>query len=419
MKTLYLDCGMGAAGDMLMSALFELSDQPVQFVEKLNALGLHGVRAQALESTKVGIRGTHMDVRIHGEAEESLDHTHSAHSHGHHHEHNHNHSQETAVKHSHSHTRAGDITRIIDGLPVSEAVQKNIRAVYALIADAESRAHGVPVSEVHFHEVGTMDAICDIAGVCMLIEELAPDKIIASPVRLGSGFVHASHGLIPVPAPATAHIIKGVPVYAGDIEAEMCTPTGAALLKHFCTDFSPMPHMAVEKVGYGMGSKDFAMPNCVRAFLGESAEAASAANGEVAELCCNLDDMTGEAVGYAAELLLERGALDVFITPIQMKKSRPAFMLTCICTLDDAPGLAKLMLEHTTTFGVREHICQRYTLDRHFERRSTKYGDISMKRGSGYGVQKQKPEYEDAAAAAARHGVPLSDVIREAEKTPE
>ena len=234
MKTLYLDCGMGAAGDMLSAALLELLPDPDAFVAKLNALGIPGVVFTREASCKCGIRGTHMSVTVHGEAE---------------------------GEHHHHHSSMHDIEHIVcSHLDLPEQVKSDILAVYKLIAEAESHAHGVPVSEIHFHEVGSMDAIADITAVCLLLHRLAPDEIIVSPVHVGCGEVHCAHGILPVPAPATAHILRGVPIYGGEVRGELCTPTGAALLAHFATRFGAMPAMRVSAIGYGMGKKDFRAP---------------------------------------------------------------------------------------------------------------------------------------------------------------
>lgn len=412
MKTLYLECTMGAAGDMLMAALLELLPEPERFLEKMNSLGLPGVTVSCEPMAKCGIHGTHMRVTMHGEEEESHDaHDHHEHEH-HHHDHDHDHSHEHEHHHHHhSHSSMADITAQLAALELPQNVKENARAVYAQIAEAESHAHGVPVEQIHFHEVGTLDAVADIVGVCLLLDMLKPERIVASPVHVGSGHVHCAHGVLPVPAPATAHILRGVPTYGGEIQGELCTPTGAALLKHFAAEFSPMPEMAVEKIGYGMGKKDFPRANCVRAFWGETVEHPK--TDTIVELDCNLDDMTGEALAFAAEELLRAGARDVFTTPIFMKKGRPAYLLSCICTAEQADEMAALIFRHTTTLGVRKKVCERYVLDRAAETVQTPYGEARCKTASGYGVEKRKLEYEDVARLARENNVPLSAVTTE------
>lgn len=387
MKTLYLDCSMGAAGDMLAAALLELLPDPDAFVAELNALAIPGVNFSREASVKCGITGTHLQVTVHGEEEDAHDH-HHAHSHGHHHASLHN------------------IEHIVRGhLSLPATVADNVMAVYRLIADAESKAHGKPVSEIHFHEVGTMDAIADITAVCLLMHRLAPDEIIVSPVHVGSGQVHCAHGILPVPAPATATILQDVPIYGGSIQGELCTPTGAALLKHFANSFGDMPVMRTSAIGYGMGQKDFPAANCVRALLGER----SAASDDVIELCCNIDDMTGEAIGYAFDKLFAAGALDVYTIPIGMKKSRPGHLLHVICREADKDALVRALFAHTTTIGIRENRFRRYTLDRRIETIETADGPVRRKCSTGYGVSREKFEHDDLARIADAQGLSLRE----------
>lgn len=404
MKTLYLDCSMGAAGDMLAAALLELLPDPDAFAAELNALAIPGVRFSREASVKCGITGTHLQVTVHGEEEDAHDH-HHAHSHDHHHDHAHAHHHDHAHIHHH-HASLHNIEHIVRGhLSLPTAVADNVMAVYRLIADAESKAHGKPVSEIHFHEVGTMDAIADITAVCLLMHRLAPDEIIVSPVHVGSGQVHCAHGILPVPAPATATILQDVPIYGGSIQGELCTPTGAALLKHFADSFGEMPVMRTSAIGYGMGKKDFPAANCVRALLGER----SAASDDVIELCCNIDDMTGEAIGYAFDKLFAAGALDVYTIPIGMKKSRPGHLLHVICREAEKDALVRALFAHTTTIGIRENRFRRYTLDRRIETIETADGPVRRKCSTGYGVSREKFEHDDLARIADAQGLSLRE----------
>ena len=427
MKTLYLECGMGAAGDMLTAALLELTDDKQAFVNQMNALGLPGVHVSAEAAIKCGITGTHMKVTVNGEEEESEDvHEHEHHhehehehehehdhEHEHHHEHEHDHphdhGHEDGHEHHHHHASLQDIEGIIGNLPVSGRVKADAKAVYALIAEAESAAHGRPVSEIHFHEVGTMDAVADVVAVCLLMEKLSPDQVVVSPVQVGSGYVRCMHGVLPVPAPATALILRGVPTYGGQVQGELCTPTGAALLKHFATRFGDRPVMKTQAIGYGMGKKDFERANCVRAFLGESEGEREA----ITKLECNLDDMTGEDISFAMERLFEAGARDVYTQAIGMKKSRPGVLLSVVCLPEDADRLAEIMMKHTTTLGIRRQDLSRYVLSRSVETVPTSLGDVRVKHARGMGTDREKPEYEDLAALAARHGLSLEQVRRE------
>ena len=396
MKTLYLDCGMGAAGDMLTAALTELLPDPDGFVAELNALGLPGVHVSKESSVKCGITGTHISVTVNGEEEESHDHHHDhEHDHDHHHSHSHHH-----------HSSLHDIEHIVrDHLPLPEAVKADIMAVYGLIAEAESLAHGVPVTDIHFHEVGTMDAIADITAVCLLMNRLSPDEVVVSPIHVGSGQVRCAHGVLPVPAPATAHILRGVPVYGGHVKGELCTPTGAALLKHFATRFGDMPVMRTQAIGYGMGKKDFEAANCVRALLGDTESQTDA----VLELSCNVDDMTAEQIGFAMERLLEGGVLDVYTIPIGMKKSRPGTLIRVMCREQDREKTVSMLFQHTTTLGVRESSLRRYVLDRSVTALETPYGTVRRKDSSGYGVARSKYEYEDLARIAREQGLSIAE----------
>ncbi len=399
MRTLYIECTMGAAGDMLTAALSELLPDKAAFFEELAAVVPEGVEVCAETVGSMGINGTSVSVKIHGEEE----HSHDVHGHGHHHEHEHHHGHEHG---HHHHTSMQDIERLIGGMKLSDRVKSDALAVYRLIAEAESRVHGREVSEIHFHEVGTLDAVTDICAVCMLIERLGAERIVVSPVTTGFGHVHCAHGILPVPAPATALLLEGIPSCAGDIEGELCTPTGAALLRHFADSFGQRPVMRTEGIGCGLGKKQFERLNCVRAFIGESEEKSS----DVCELVCSVDDMTGEAVGYAIEKLISGGALDAYAAPIVMKKGRPAFELTCLCTPESLDGIVRLIFGHTTTIGIRERGCRRYTLSRSSETVGTQYGDIRVKTSEGYGVKRVKPEHDDLAAAADRAGVSLETV---------
>ncbi len=406
MRTIYLDCSMGAAGDMLMAALLELLPEKDTFLQKMQSLGLPGLEISAEPSVKCGITGTHMRVLIHGE-EEGHPHEHAVEAHAHSHADAPEAAHAHVHVHPHHHTDLNELTHRISHLNVSEAVRSDILAIYQSIADAESRVHGVPVEQIHFHEVGSLDALADITGVCLLMELLAPEQVLASPVHVGSGQVRCAHGILPVPAPATALLLEGIPIYGGSIRGELCTPTGAALLRRFVTRFGPLPPMRVEKTGYGMGTKDFEAANCVRAMLGQTEESA----GHILELACNLDDMTPEAVGFAMEQLFAAGALDVYTTPIGMKKNRPGVLLTCMCREDDREAMLRTIFRHTSTLGVRVSVCDRYTLSRRQYAVQTPDGEIRVKESSGWGVLRRKAEFEDLAHIARQTGKSIAEVL--------
>lgn len=482
MKTLYIECAMGAAGDMLTAALLELMPDKEAALAKLNAMGIPGVAFEAEPSAKCGITGTHMRVLIHGEEEGAVpcghthaheDHHEHNHAHEHHHEHDHVHEhhyehdhhvhthahahvQEDAHwhhsdahdhhhehdAHHHAHHGMAEIRSLIAELAVSETVKEKALAVYQSIAEAESRVHGAEVDQIHFHEVGSMDAVADVTAVCLLMELLAPEQVIVSPIHVGSGTVLCAHGRLPVPAPATALILEGMPIYGGSVQGELCTPTGAALLKTFADSFGPMPPMTVAKTGYGMGTKDFEQANCLRAMLGESfpmngigskMQTAQDAEGEntggcgaagkdtetenpaghesrITEISCNLDDMTGEDIAFAAERILQAGALDVFTESIYMKKGRPAVKLTVLARPEDEERLAGEIFRHTSTIGVRIHTDRRYELARRSEQRKTPLGTIEVKISEGFGVRKEKIEFASLKEIAETSGKRLAEV---------
>ena len=486
MKTLYIECAMGAAGDMLTAALLELMPDKEAALAKLNAMGIPGVVFEAEPSAKCGITGTHMRVLIHGEEEGAVpcghthaheDHHEHDHAHEHHHEHEHDHAHEHHHEHDHHvHTHAhahvqedahchdsdahdhahhhehdahhhahhgmAEIRSLIAELAVSETVKEKALAVYQSIAEAESKVHGAEVDQIHFHEVGSMDAVADVTAVCLLMELLAPEQVIVSPIHVGSGTVLCAHGRLPVPAPATALILEGMPIYGGSVQGELCTPTGAALLKTFADSFGSMPPMRVAKTGYGMGTKDYEQANCLRAMLGESftmngtgskmqtgqdaegentgsrgaagkdteTENPAARESRITEISCNLDDMTGEDIAFAAERILQAGALDVFTESIYMKKGRPAVKLTVLARPEDEERLAGEIFRHTSTIGVRIHTDKRYELARRSEQRKTPLGTIEVKISEGFGVRKEKIEFASLKQIAETSGKRLAEV---------
>lgn len=386
MKTLYLECTMGCSGDMLMGALLDLLPQPEQWLERFHSLHIPRVRLERSRQAKCGIYGTHVSVHIDNAASTS------------------NHT------HTHDHQDLGHITELICSLPIPEPVKKHALAVYQLLAQAESEVHQTTMEQIHFHEVGSLDAVTDIVGVCLLMEELKPDQILASPVVTGSGTVRCAHGLLPVPAPATTLLLRGIPWRFGAMDGELCTPTGAALLRHFVQAFGPMPTLTVEQIGIGTGQKDFPQANILRAFWSPSNSHPRSAPPQVAELRCTLDDMSGEDIAFAVQQLWDAHALDVYTLPIQMKKNRPGILLCVTCTLTDCDRMAHLLLRHTTTGGVRKRVEGRYVLKTHFSQVDTIYGPIRIKHYSGFGIEKAKPEFEDLVQAAKKHGVSIDTV---------
>jgi len=403
---------MGASGNMVMAALYELLPDKSLFHEKMNKLSLPGVNIEYTKSVKCGISGTHISVTVDGVEE----HSHDEHTHEHNHEDSHSHSHDHHNSHTHTHThhnaqRFGykELLNMIDDLDLSGGVKSNAKSIYKLIGEAESKVHGTSLEDIHFHEVGSIDAFVDVIGCCILLEFLNISNVIVSPVHVGYGMVRCEHGILPIPAPATAEILKDVPIYSGQIEGELCTPTGAALLKHFATSFGQKPQMTVKAIGYGMGTKDFKAANCLRAYL-YITQGTQVDGSSVFEISCNLDDMTPEAIGAAIEILSKGGALDIFTTPIMMKKNRPAVKLSCLCSKENLELLVNLILTNTTSLGVRYVEFSRTTLERSTEIIKTEYGDIRVKHAKGDGIVKLKPEYDDVQAAALKHNVPFQTV---------
>ena len=372
MRTIYLDCGMGAAGDMLTAALLELHDAPEAALTALNRAFTGMAVLSAQQEKKCGIVGTHLTVSVKGlvEGEERQEYP----GHGH-------------------HASLAEVREFISGLELPRKAIRDALAVYDQLAEAEAKVHGCPLENIHFHEVGTLDAMADVVSACYLLHELKAEKVYASPVHVGSGTVRCAHGELPVPAPATQELLKEIPIYGGEIRGELCTPTGAALLKYFVTEFGDMP------------VKDFPRANGLRALLGETEDATQ----QVIELSCNLDDMTGEELAFAQERLFQQGALDVFFTSIGMKKSRPGVMLTCICRSEQRETLLRCLFQHTSSLGIRETACRRYVLNREIRTEYTADGPVRVKHADGYGVSREKAEYEDLKRIAEEQNLTLRE----------
>lgn len=420
---LYIECKMGAAGDMLMSALYELlSDtQKKEFVDTMNSIFGNDVQIQPEAKNTCGINGTHIHV-LALEAEEGCDHIddykvsyHDVHTNFHKHNHH-----ENTIHHEHSHEHHHysfmSVKHIIEELEIDKDVKTNAVKVYEIIGNAEAHVHNSTLENIHFHEVGSLDAMADVVGSCLLFHYLKPDRIICSPIHVGNGTVKCAHGILPVPAPATTEILKGIPYYTGNINSELCTPTGAAILKYFADSFSDMPPMAIQNIGYGIGNKQFDTANAVRVFIGDKYteqnmdKSNDYASDEILEISCNLDDMTGEELGYAMDILLEAGALDVFFIPIYMKKNRPAVMLSCLCKTDDKDTFTDLIFKHTSTRGVRYADYTRAKLNSAFEEIHTDAGIVRRKISTGENVVKAKLEFGDLRKIADALDLSIEDV---------
>ncbi len=383
MKTLFIDCDMGAAGDMLSAALLELTQNKEAALAELNALGLPHTQFIAETVKKCGISGTKLRVIVNGVEE-----------------------GEGSVHETHGHHHLSDIEQIINKTNAPAQVKANALSVYSLLAEAEGAVHQAEINNIHFHEVGTLDAIADILAFCHLINALGVEYVVASPVNVGKGTVKCAHGILPVPAPATAYLLKEIPIYSGAVESELCTPTGAALLKRFTDKFCDMPLMKTEKIGYGMGTKDFERANCVRMMLGETDNKSET----VTELNFNVDDMSAEEIAFGTEELLKIGAAEVFATAVFMKKNRPGTQITVLCNEEAEAAITTLIFKHFSTIGIRRTVCSRYVMKRTVTELKTGYGTVRRKESFGFGQKKQKYEYEDLARLARENDLSIREI---------
>ncbi|MCG3129143.1 MAG: Pyridinium-3,5-bisthiocarboxylic acid mononucleotide nickel insertion protein [Phycisphaerae bacterium] len=385
MKVAYFDCFSGIAGDMILAALIDAGCPLAALQETVRALQLPGVTLSAEKLRKSGLSATYVRVDVPPEARK---------------------------KHRH----LPQITAIIDAAGLAPAVAARARRVFERLAEAEAQVHGTTIDKVHFHEVGAADAIVDIVAASAALELLKIDAVHASAVPTGCGTVVCEHGVMPVPAPATALLLRGVPLMASDEAAELTTPTGAAFLTSVAARFGGLPAMQIEAIGYGAGTRESqARPNVVRVIIGSTADAGSAESDVVTVLETDLDDADGQHVAHAAEQLRLAGALDVTVAPIMMKKDRPGSRITVLCRPADADALERVIFRETTTFGIRRHEATRTKLAREWQTVATSFGDVRVKIGrQGGRIVQAWPEFDDCAVAAERHGVPLRDVQSEA-----
>lgn len=393
MKTLYLECDSGASGDMLCAALADLFTDKRELERDIASIGLPRTQVTFNDTVTSGIRALRCRVVCDGREEEPSFDGNGRDSDTH----------PDSRRSSHGMSLC-DIENIISSLNINDKVKTDAVNVYKLIADAESRVHGIDVGEIHFHELGMLDAVADVVVCSYLFDRLGAEWISVSDINVGSGTVESAHGVIPVPAPATAYILGATPYYKCDVKAELCTPTGAALLKYFGNEFTEFPHMNTVAVGVGAGSRELFRPNVLRAFLSEEN-----VYDAVCELQCNIDDMTGEELSYACEKILACGAPDVFLTPVYMKKGRGAYMLTVLCALQDKEKFERLIFQNTSTIGIREHRCARSLMDRREETVSAPFGEVDVKISSGYGAVKFKAEYESVKKIADEHNISFTD----------
>ena len=432
MRIAYLECFSGISGDMFLGALVDAGVSPQSLEGAVAALNV-GAKLQISRVVRSGISATKVDVWIGGEkdlpreeywAKQESAHHHHEHGDEHPHDHQqatHRHEESSANDghaHSHAHRGLSEIRKIINAAAISDSAKTTAIRTFEALGTAEAKIHNVPMEQIHFHEVGAVDAIIDIVCAAVGAEALGVDEIICSPLNVGGGTLKCAHGTFPVPAPATLEILKDAPVYSSGLQAELVTPTGAAIVKTLARRFATFPDLKIKKSAYGAGSRDFpGHPNVLRLVIGESATtlAAKTSSETITVLEANLDDLNPQVFGYVMDRLLEEGALDAFGMPVQMKKNRPGTLLTVLCKPEDAGKLTQLLFTETTTLGVRRREEMRQALARRWENVRTPWGDVRIKIASMNGtVTNYAPEYEDCRRIAAEQHVPLKTVIQEA-----
>ncbi len=403
MNILYYDCFAGISGDMNLAAMIDLGVAPEYLRAELDKLHLQNEFTLSItRDSRNGIHGTRVDVLLTHRAHER------SHPHAHSHDHTGHHPCADSATHG-AHRNFADIRKIITDSTLPDTVKETSLRIFRNLAEAEAKVHGQPVDTVHFHEVGATDAIVDIVGAAICRYRLGVDAVWASPVELGKGFVHCAHGLIPVPAPATVEILHGIPTVRGGTDHEATTPTGAAILATLVDTFTETPSMRTAHTGYGIGHRQTGHPNILRVHLATANQQDHTPTARL--LQCNIDDMTGESLGHVMDVLMEHGAMDVHFTPIVMKKSRPATMLSLLCGADEEERFRELLFRHTTTLGIKCFTVGKTVLERQMDTLETALGTVRMKRALLNGeILRSKPEFEDCREIARRSGLPLSDV---------
>ena len=431
MRALYLDCFAGASGDMLLGALLDCGLDFDFLRGELAKLGVEDYELSLRRVDRSGISAAKFDVHLR-EAAHSHSHTHHDHDHGHHHDHDHDHhdhdhdhthhherhhdhddTHDHAHEHSHEHNHRAlsEIKRMIEASTLNAVIKQRAQMIFQRIGEAEAKIHNIPVEQVHFHEVGAVDSIVDIIGACIALQALGIERIISSPLHVGSGTFTCAHGTYPVPGPAAAELLRGVPTYSKDILGELVTPTGAGIIATLASEFGPMPLMRAERIGYGAGTREYPkFPNVLRAVIGELEADATPTTVTVIE--ANIDDLNAQVFGHLMETALAAGALDIFYTPVQMKKNRPGVLLTLLCATEDRERMTALIFRETTTLGVRYREERREVLSREQVEVKTPYGLIKIKvaRAQDGRVVNYAPEFEDCRAAAEQHQVAVREV---------
>lgn len=381
MDTIYFDCFSGISGDMILGALLDAGLYPKDLKNELAKLNLSPFEIRSKQVIKNHIKATQVEVIAQGK---------------------------------NRHRSLTDLYDIIGASELDKDIKQKAKAVFLKIAHAEAKIHGIALEKVHFHEIGALDTIIDVVGVLVGLKKMGVEKIYCSKLNVGNGFVNISHGKFPVPAPATTEILKGIPIYSTDSKGELVTPTGAAIVASLATGFGSMPAIETKQIGYGAGQQDLEHPNVLRVLIGELVPIKKKEQDEVYVIEANIDDMNPQYYGHVMDRLFQKGALDVYLTNISMKKNRPAIKLSVISTPDDKEGLIDLILRETTTIGVRIRREQRKVLERDIQKTKTRYGVVRIKRSKLNGkIIKTKPEYDDCKKLAEENEVPLKEVYGE------
>lgn len=393
MKVLYFDCSSGISGNMTLGALLEIIGDENYLLEELKKLNVDGYKIEISKKVKNGITGTYVDVILEHEPHYEKEY------HSHEHE-----------PHNHEHRNLYDVNKIIEDSSIDEKSKELAKRIFARVAKAESKVHNKPIEEVHFHEVGAIDSIIDIVGTAILINKINPDKIISSIVNDGYGFVNCAHGTISVPVPATSEIFanSNVKFRQIDIDTELVTPTGAAIIAELAEEFKVLPAMTIDKIGWGAGYKELKIPNVLKVYYGDMGKQSE--NLVIMET--NIDDCSGEVLGYTSEKLFENGALDVFYTPIFMKKNRPAYRLTVSCRNENMIKLQNIIFKETTTIGIRYRFESRTELERELIEIDTQYGKLKAKKVNNNGQSYIYPEYESMKEIAEKNNIPLKELYK-------
>lgn len=420
MKVLYFDCFSGASGDMILGALIDLGIDNSVFRRELDKLNLKEFDIVIEKKVKNAIAVTDVDVVINKSLSHSGHNNHShAHDHNHDHGYNHNHNHNHGHNHDHDHSarNLADIEKLIEKSDLKDSVKELSKKVFREIARAEAKVHNKPINEIHFHEVGAVDSIVDIVGAAICIDLLEVDKIYSSPLHDGTGFIECQHGRLPVPVPAVMEMLteSKIPYIVEDINTELITPTGIGLIKCLSCGYGKMPQMNIDKVGYGSGKRETGRLNAIRCVLG-TVDDKEISDSEISVLETNIDDMNPEVLGYVMDRLFENGALDVFHTPVYMKKNRPGIMLTVLSSVEEEEKLVDIILKETSTLGIRKTTAKRYILEREIRIVNTEFGEIKIKESSGGDFIKAAPEFEDCKRIAKEYKVPLWKVYNAVNK---